>query len=139
MKAKLYALLASVWTAITFGQATKASSLPVTMASDQDPLKVKEPGDYETVAASQSNQVLGGNGAVGDYLHRITLVPVNTAPGNVSVRDGTAANISVFVGGANAVLDTRPIQMTLGMTASNGPLSVNTGANVSVIATGKFT
>jgi hypothetical protein len=33
---------------------------------------------YETVAASQTNQVLGGTGAIGDYLHRVIVV-VNTA------------------------------------------------------------
>ena len=45
---------------------------------------------YETVAASASSQVLGGTGAIGDYLHRI-IVTITTSGSNgvVSLVDGS--------------------------------------------------
>ena len=46
---------------------------------------------YETVAASQTAQVLGGSGAAGDYLHRL-IVTVNTAAtSTVTLTDGVTA------------------------------------------------
>ena len=40
-------------------------------------------GDYETVAASQTDQVLGSTGATGDYFSGILIVPGTTAAGAV--------------------------------------------------------
>jgi len=46
---------------------------------------------YETVAASQTAQVLGGSGAAGDYLHRL-IVTVNTAlTSTVTLTDGVTS------------------------------------------------
>ena len=38
---------------------------------------------YETVAASQTDQVLGATGAIGDYLYGLTIIPANASPGAV--------------------------------------------------------
>ena len=51
---------------------------------------------YETVAASQTAQVLGGSGATGDFLVGLLIVPATTSPGSVTLLDN-ATSISVFV------------------------------------------
>ena len=43
---------------------------------------------YETVAASQTAQVLGGTGAVGDYLHRLVVTVTATGTSTLSLLDG---------------------------------------------------
>jgi hypothetical protein len=65
---------------------------------------VVTPGEYETVAASQTNQVLGGTGATGDYLNGVIIIPATTSPGAVSIKDGANAAITLFTGGTNSFL-----------------------------------
>ena len=48
---------------------------------------------YEHVAASQSAQVLGGTGAIGDYIHRLICTVTTAATGNVVLVDGTGVGI----------------------------------------------
>jgi hypothetical protein len=93
-------------------------------------------GKYETVAASQTTQVLGTNGAVGDMLHGLLIVPATTAAGNISIKDGANSAISVFATGTLA--DLTPIWLPLEMRSTAGAWQVTTGANVSVIAVGSF-
>lgn len=95
---------------------------------------------YETVAASQSDQILGATGAVGDYLAGLLIVPATTGAGSVSIKDGNGSAISVFVTGTLA--DLRPIYIPLGIkcTAVTTPgWKVTTGANVSAVGIGNFT
>lgn len=92
--------------------------------------------NYETVAASQTAQVLGGVGGQGDYIKSLVIIPATTAAGNVALLDGSTS-ISVFVTGTLA--DLTPIVIPLGMYSQTGPWKVTTGANVSVIAVGMFT
>lgn len=94
-------------------------------------------GDYETVAASQTDQALGATGATGDYLSGLLIVPATTGAGTVSIKDGAGSSINVFVTGTLA--DLTPIWLPLGMRSAAGAWSVTTGANVSVIAVGSFT
>lgn len=97
-------------------------------------------GDYETVAASQTDQVLGVTGATGDFLSGLLIVPATTAAGAVSVKDGTGSAISLFAGGGTTALTTLiPFFVPLGMKSSAGAWKVTTGASVSVIAVGNFT
>lgn len=96
---------------------------------------------YETVAASQTAQALGATGASGDLLESIIIVPANLNPGKVDIQDGTnaAIAINVFIGGTASVNELRPIEVKFGMMSRNsGGWKVNTGANVSVIAIGRF-
>lgn len=93
--------------------------------------------DYETIAASQSDQALGPVGKKGDILERLIIIPATTGAGNVSIKDGSGSAISVFVTGTLA--DLTPIVIPLGMRSSDGAWKVTTGANVSVIAVGSFT
>jgi len=58
-------------------------------------------GEYETVAAGQTAQVLGATGATGDFLAGLLVVPGTTSPGNVLLLDN-ATSITVFTGGASS-------------------------------------
>ena len=93
--------------------------------------------DYETVAASQTAQVIGGSGQVGDYISGILVVPATTSPGNVLLLDN-ATSITVFTGGATSVADLKPFFIQLGMKSVSGAWKITTGANVSAIAVGSF-
>lgn len=93
---------------------------------------------YETVAASQTAQVLGLNGAKGDYIKRLIIVPATVAAGLVTLIDGSTS-ITVYVGGATTALTTvAPIVVDIDACSQTGAWKVTTGANVSVIAVGDF-
>lgn len=93
---------------------------------------------YETVTASQTAQVLGAAGAVGDYLDKIVIIPATTSPGNVILLDDTTS-ITLFVGGASSVADLKPITVPVNMSSQAGAFKITTGANVGVLAVGRFT
>jgi hypothetical protein len=95
-------------------------------------------GDYETVAASQTNQVLGPTGATGDYLSGVLIVPATTSPGNVIILDN-ATSITIFTGGTDSVSNLVPFMVPLGMLSVSGSWRITTGANVSAIGIGNFT
>jgi hypothetical protein len=104
-----------------------------------NPLPVAGGTDYETVAESQTDRVLGATGAIGDKLDILWIVPATTSPGAVSIKDGAGSAIVVFTGGAASVLDLRPQPVVLGIKCTGAGWKVTTGANVSVIGTGEFT
>ncbi len=93
---------------------------------------------YETVAASQTGQVLGGSGAAGDYISGVLVVPATTSPGNVLLLDN-ATSITVFTGGAASVSNLVPFFIPLGMISVSGAWKLTTGSNVSCIGIGTFT
>lgn len=95
--------------------------------------------EYETVAASQTDQVLGPTGAAEDYLATLWIVPATTSPGAVSIKDGSGSAITVFTGGATSVSNLVPFPVSVGIRSTSGAWKVTTGTNVSVIATGNFT
>lgn len=99
------------------------------------------PGDqYETVAASQTDQVLGATGAVGDFLDRVLIIPATTAAGVVQIQDGSDTAITIFTGGGTTALTIlTPVSIDIRAASRTGAWSITTGANVSVIAFGKFT
>lgn len=96
-------------------------------------------GDYETVAASATDQILGATGAIGDILLGLLIIPANTSPGAISIKDGAGSSISIFMGGASSITTLHPFFVPLNMVATGAGWSVTTGTNVSVIATGSFT
>jgi len=93
---------------------------------------------YETVAASQTAQVVGPTGAAGDFLKSLVIIPATTSPGSVAIKDGGGSDITVFTGGASSIADLKPIVVLLGLRSVSGAWKVTTGANVSVIAAGYF-
>jgi hypothetical protein len=97
---------------------------------------------YKTIAASQTASLCGATGAQYDYLAGVLIVPASTSPGNVLIRDGNGSDITIFTGGATSVGDLRSFVVPLGLYAIAGTTAgwrITTGANVSVIAIGKFT
>lgn len=94
--------------------------------------------EYETVAASQTGQVLGATGASGDYISKVVVIPATTSPGNVILIDN-ATSITIFTGGASSVSNLVPFVIDLGMTSVSGAWKLTTGANVSAIGIGNFT
>jgi len=95
-------------------------------------------GEYETVAAGQTAQVLGATGGTGDYLTGLLIIPATTSPGNVLLLD-KATSITVFAGGASSVVSLVPFFIPIEANSVDGAWKVTTGANVSVFATGNFT
>jgi hypothetical protein len=95
---------------------------------------------YQAVAASQSNAVLGpGGGGAGDYLSHLTVVPASTSPGAVTIADGGGSAITVFAGGASSVSSLMPFKVAIGAKSTSGAWKITTGAAVSVVAMGQFT
>lgn len=94
-------------------------------------------GDYETVAASQTAQVLGTAGLAGDYISHVVVIPASTSPGNVLLLD-SSTSITIFAGGSSSLTGLGSFAIPLGMKSVNGPWKITTGASVSVIAVGKF-
>lgn len=126
---------------LTGNGATGAGSPRVTIASDNTPFSVKLAQDeYEPVAASQSDQVIGATGAAGDYLAGVLIVPATTSPGAVSIKDGSGGSaITLFTGGASSVSNLVPFFVPLGIRATSNGWRVTTGANVSALPVGDFT
>jgi len=95
---------------------------------------------YEHVAASQSAQVLGGTGAVGDYLHRIIITVATAATAAVQIVDGTGAGILTHTilpnspGGGIGVYN-----VEINAISANGAWKITTGAGSEVMAMGIFT
>ena len=89
---------------------------------------------YETVAASQTAQVLGVTGAAGDTLMRLIITVGTALTGTVSLLDGatsyaiTAASTPIGV-----------YQIEIGAVSVNGAWKITTGAGATVMAVGNFT
>lgn len=90
-------------------------------------------GMYETVAASQTGQVLGTAGARGDYLHRLIISVATSATSTVTLIDNAT---SIVVMAANTAIGVYSVEFN--MYSQNGPFSITTGAGATVIAIGKF-
>ena len=95
---------------------------------------------YEHVAVSQTAQVLGTTGAVGDYLHRLICTVSTAATSVVQIVDGTGTGVLTHtilpnsVGGGIGVYN-----IELNTVSANGAWKVTTGAGVEVMAVGIFT
>lgn len=98
---------------------------------------------YETVAASQTDQIMGASGAQYDYIAGLLIIPGTAAAGAVSIKDGNGSAISVFAGGGTTALPSlAPFLVPLGLHCLAGTTpgwKITTGANVTAIGIGKFT
>jgi hypothetical protein len=95
---------------------------------------------YNTIAASQTNQVLsatsgGSTGTKGDYLSHCIIQPTTTAAGTVTIYDNSTA-IYVFTTGTLASLAS--IAVPIGAVSVSGAWKVTSGANETVTCVGKF-
>lgn len=89
---------------------------------------------YETIAASQTAQVLGGSGAAGDYLHRLICTVTSASTATVTLTDGVTA-IAVV---PTTVTDVGVINVEINAASKTSGWKVTTGAGVTVIAVGIF-
>lgn len=90
---------------------------------------------YEHVAVSQTAHVLGGTGAIGDYLDKIICTVSTAATSSVAVLDGSTSHTILpnNVGGGLGVY-----VIPMGAISRNGPWKITTGAGVEVLALGIF-
>jgi len=103
---------------------------------------------YKTVAASTTGATLtgtggaavagGAGGAQGDFLNYLIVTPTTTSPGSIAILDG-ATSITVFAGGASALLSLVPFTIPIGFLSANGAWTITTGSGLSLIAVGQYT
>ena len=94
--------------------------------------------DSAFIAASQADQQINTEKA--GILQRLIIVPATVDAGVVSYKDGSAGSVRVVsVGGVASLTEVKPIVVEIGArgTGIDG-FHITTGANVSVIAIGKF-
>src|SRR5262245_33841794 len=96
-----------------------------------------EDWEYETGAASQTAQVLGPTGAVGDWIAGVLVIPTTTGPGAITLLDG-GTSISIFAGGSGSLVSLQPFVIPLGMASVSGAWKLTTGAGLSCIGIGNF-
>lgn len=91
--------------------------------------------DYEAVAVSQTDQVMGPTGAVGDILEKLVISVSTALTGTVSIKDG--AGSAIIITAANTPIGVYSVN--IGARSTSGAWKVTTGAGATVLAIGKFT
>ena len=97
-------------------------------------------GDYETVAASQTDQILGATGAVTDWLARLIITVNTAATAAVSIKDGNGSSIAILPNSPGGGVGVYVVEC--GMKAVNATTpgwKVTTGAGSTVVGVGSFT
>ena len=113
------------------------STLATTLAGEDvanDVFKVESTFDYETVAASQTDQVLGTTGAAGDLLHAVHCVWTAAPAAVSSIKDGTGSAINVFEVKGSAGSQT----VVLDLVSADGGWKMTTSTNMTCIGIGRF-
>ena len=96
--------------------------------------RVESQWEYETVAASQTDQVLGTTGSAGDILHALHCVWTAASAAGVSIKDGTGSSIPVFETKSSATSQT----VTLDMVSADAGWKITTSTNTTCIGIGRF-
>lgn len=97
--------------------------------------------DYESVLASQTDQICGPHGAKGDILMRVIIIPTSVSPGVVAIQDGDGTAVVIFDGGTDSLTELKPTTVEIGALCRNPTTpgwKITTGANVRVLAIGAF-
>jgi len=102
-----------------------------------NPVEVQYAHSYETVAASQTDQVLGVYGATGDYLEGLLCVVTTAANSLVQVQDGSGTEITVFPDNPGGGIGS--YYVPFGAKSTGGAWKITTDSGVAVIAFGRFT
>jgi ABC-type thiamine transport system ATPase subunit len=89
---------------------------------------------YETVAASQTAQVLGVTGAAGDTLMRLVVTVGVSLTGTVALLDGATSYPLL-----PASLPVGVYSIEINAVSVNGAWKITTGAGATVLAVGNFT
>lgn len=90
---------------------------------------------YEHVPASQTGQVLGGTGAIGDYLHRLVCTVSTVATSQVQLRDGSGFTHTIL---PNNVPSVGVYNIEINAASKLGAWNINTGAGVELLGIGVF-
>lgn len=90
--------------------------------------------DYEDVAASQTDQVLGPVGAAGDVLDTLIVTVTTAATSTVSIKDGSGS--AIVITAANTPIGVYSVP--IGARSRSGAWKVTTGAGASALAVGSF-
>lgn len=94
--------------------------------------------DYESVAASQTAQILGPTGHVGDILERLIITVATAATGTVSIIDGDGTAIPISV--ANTPIGVYSVYIGARCVNATTPgWKITTGAGATAVAIGRFT
>lgn len=92
--------------------------------------------DYETVAASQTDQTLGPKGNAGDVLQRLIITVATAATAAVSIKDGGGSAISILPNSPGGGIGVYVVE--IGARSTGGAWKVTTGAGSTVLAVGRF-
>lgn len=113
--------------------------MPLKLSHTGGPVVEAYPGgsSYETVAASQTTQVMGTTGAVGDYLDSVVIVVSTAATAQVQIKDGANTAITIFPNTPGQGVGTYVIP--LGLWSVAGAWQITTGAGAAAIGIGNFT
>lgn len=98
-------------------------------------LRIESQWEYEDVAASQTDQVIGGSGAVGDLVASIFCTTSAASVGVVSLKDGTGAAFTIFQAQAAASTLQGGI---LNWVSTSGAWKLTTGTNTTCRVAGRF-
>lgn len=122
------------------GQAgVAAGNGPVSAATVRVALADISAGEYETVAAGQTAQVIGPTGAAGDYLSHVIVSPATVGCGAVTILDNATTIVAFPGGGTSPLSNLIPFIIPVGIVSTSGAWKITTGANVSCTAVGNFT
>jgi hypothetical protein len=95
--------------------------------------------EYETVAVSQTDQILGANGSVGDFLSRLIISVVTAATAAVSIKDGNGSAISILPNSPGGGVGVYVVDIGAACVNPTTPgWKVTTGAGSTVLAIGDF-
>lgn len=98
-------------------------------------MSTKYTTDYETIAAGQTDQVIGPAGAAGDILQRLIVTVDTAATGTASIKDGSGSAIPITA--ANTPIGVYIVE--IGARSRSGAWKVTTGAGATAVAVGAFT
>lgn len=90
---------------------------------------------YESVATSQTDQVLGGTGAKGDIIQRILVNVITAATATFSITDGVT-QLVLGTGGATVIPGSYSLE--IGLASQTSAWKVTTGAGVTLVCVGIF-
>lgn len=94
--------------------------------------------DYEAIAASQTGQILGAVGAVGDIFEGLIISVATSLTGTVSIADGDGS--AIVITAANTPIGVYSVKIGARCKNATTPgWKVTTGAGATALAVGKFT
>lgn len=99
--------------------------------------RLEQDMDYETVAASQTAQILGGAGKQGDILERLIITVGTAATAAVSISDSGGAAIPIMPNLPGGGIGVYVVEIGARARGATG-WSVTTGAGSTVLAVGRF-